>query len=99
MWLFYPTLQNLPPLSILPLGIVHSNHDSLTCIIILCFNTHRDAAKSRPAYGDRKRYQLPIGSTGLALRAAERDVNEGADMLMVKPGGAYLDIVKELKTR
>ena len=42
-------------------------------------------------------YQLPCGSRGLAHRAAERDVTEGADMLMVKPGLAYLDVVRDIK--
>jgi len=63
-----------------------------------CFyGPFRDAAKSAPAFGDRKRYQLPCGSRGLGARAAARDVSEGADMLMVKPGLAYLDIVRETK--
>ena len=61
------------------------------------YGPFRDAAKSAPAFGDRKCYQLPSASTGLAIRASERDVEEGADMLMVKPCLAYLDIVKELK--
>jgi porphobilinogen synthase len=61
------------------------------------YGPFRDAAKSQPAFGDRKCYQLPPGSTGLALRAAARDVSEGADMLMVKPGLSYLDILKEIK--
>lgn len=42
-------------------------------------------------------YQLPPGSRGLAIRAARRDVEEGADMLMVKPGISYLDIVRDVK--
>lgn len=42
---------------------------------------------------------MPSESTGLALRAAARDVEEGADMLMVKPVLIYMDIVKELKKR
>nr|CAB3220849.1 delta-aminolevulinic acid dehydratase-like [Phallusia mammillata] len=63
-----------------------------------CFyGPFRDAAKSAPAFGDRKCYQLPIGSRGLALRAAARDVQEGADMLMVKPGMPYLDIICQIK--
>ena len=61
------------------------------------YGPFRDAAKSAPTFGDRKRYQLPCGSRGLAARAAERDVSEGADMLMVKPGLAYLDLVRETK--
>ncbi|KAJ8978002.1 hypothetical protein NQ317_004547 [Molorchus minor] len=59
----------------------------------------RDAAKSTPAFGDRKCYQLPPTSTGLALRAAERDVSEGADFLMVKPVLAYMDILKAIKDK
>uniref|UniRef100_A0A182SJR4 Delta-aminolevulinic acid dehydratase n=1 Tax=Anopheles maculatus TaxID=74869 RepID=A0A182SJR4_9DIPT len=61
------------------------------------YGPFRDAAKSAPAFGDRKCYQLPPGSKGIAKRAAQRDVEEGADMLMVKPGMAYLDIVKQVK--
>uniref|UniRef100_A0A182NC96 Delta-aminolevulinic acid dehydratase n=1 Tax=Anopheles dirus TaxID=7168 RepID=A0A182NC96_9DIPT len=61
------------------------------------YGPFRDAAKSAPAFGDRKCYQLPPGSKGIAKRAAKRDVEEGADMLMVKPGMAYLDIVKQVK--
>merc|ERR1711972_322032 len=46
----------------------------------------------------RETYQLPKGSTGLAIRASQRDVDEGADFLMVKPGMAYLDVISALKT-
>lgn len=61
------------------------------------YGPFRDAAKSAPAFGDRKCYQLPVGARGLALRAAERDVKEGANYLMVKPGMAYLDILRSVK--
>ena len=61
------------------------------------YGPFRDAAKSAPASGDRKCYQLPPGSRGLAARAVARDVEEGADMLMVKPGLAYLDVVARTK--
>lgn len=61
------------------------------------YGPFRDAAKSAPAFGDRRCYQLPPGSKGLAARAVERDVEEGADMLMVKPGLPYLDIVRQTK--
>ncbi|XP_019365931.1 PREDICTED: delta-aminolevulinic acid dehydratase [Gavialis gangeticus] len=65
-----------------------------------CFyGPFRDAAQSKPAFGDRRCYQLPPGARGLALRAVDRDVREGADMLMVKPGMPYLDIVGEVKAR
>lgn len=63
-----------------------------------CFyGPFRDAAQSAPSSGNRRAYQLPAPSTGLAVRAAQRDVQEGADMLMVKPGGPFLDIIKEVK--
>lgn len=61
------------------------------------YGPFRDAAKSAPTSGDRKSYQLPIGARGLALRAAHRDVQEGANYLMVKPGMAYLDILRSVK--
>ncbi|KAK7895421.1 hypothetical protein WMY93_020746 [Mugilogobius chulae] len=63
------------------------------------YGPFRDAAQSKPAFGDRRCYQLPPGARGLALRAVERDVREGADMLMVKPGLPYLDIVREVKNK
>lgn len=63
------------------------------------YGPFRDAAKSAPAFGDRSCYQLPPGSRGLAARAAARDVEEGADMLMVKPGLAYLDIIRDTKNQ
>ncbi|XP_048510618.1 delta-aminolevulinic acid dehydratase isoform X2 [Athalia rosae] len=61
------------------------------------YGPFRDASKSAPQFGDRKCYQLPPGSNGLATRAAARDIAEGADMLMVKPGLAYLDVVRHTK--
>ncbi|XP_059513675.1 delta-aminolevulinic acid dehydratase isoform X2 [Myotis daubentonii] len=65
-----------------------------------CFyGPFRDAAQSSPAFGDRRCYQLPPGARGLALRAVDRDVREGADMVMVKPGLPYLDIVREVKDK
>ncbi|XP_028394740.1 delta-aminolevulinic acid dehydratase-like [Dendronephthya gigantea] len=63
------------------------------------YGPFRDAAQSAPSYGDRSCYQLPPGSKGLAMRAVERDVSEGADMLMVKPGLPYLDIVRQTKEK
>ncbi|KAF8764373.1 Delta-aminolevulinic acid dehydratase like protein [Argiope bruennichi] len=63
------------------------------------YGPFRDAADSAPAFGDRRQYQLPPGSKGLALRAVSRDIQEGADMIMVKPGLAYLDIANEVKRK
>ncbi|XP_054279726.1 delta-aminolevulinic acid dehydratase-like [Macrosteles quadrilineatus] len=61
------------------------------------YGPFRDAAQSSPSFGDRKAYQLPPGSSGMALRAAARDVAEGADLIMVKPGLAYLDILRQTR--
>eukprot|EP00759_Apiculatamorpha_spiralis_P007325 PhF_6_TR1433/c0_g1_i2/m.2531/K01698/hemB, ALAD; porphobilinogen synthase len=47
--------------------------------------------------GDRRAYQLPPGSIGLAARAIKRDLEEGADFLMVKPGTLYLDVIRLCK--
>jgi porphobilinogen synthase len=63
------------------------------------YGPFRDAAKSAPTFGDRKCYQLPPSSRGLAHRAISRDVQEGADILMVKPGMPYLDIVRDAKEK
>lgn len=63
------------------------------------YGPFRDAANSAPSHGDRRKYQLPPGSVSLALRAADRDVKEGADMLMVKPAGPYLHVVCKVKER
>nr|XP_023015281.1 heat shock 70 kDa protein cognate 3 isoform X3 [Leptinotarsa decemlineata] len=63
------------------------------------YGPFRDAAKSKPSFGDRKCYQLPHNSSGMALRAADRDVSEGADMLMIKPVMAYMDILKQIKDK
>lgn len=61
------------------------------------YGPFRDAAHSAPQFGDRKTYQMDPANAREALREAESDVTEGADMLMVKPALAYLDIVKTLK--
>jgi porphobilinogen synthase len=63
-----------------------------------CFyGPFRDAAHSAPSFGDRKAYQLPPAARGLAIRAVQRDEVENADIIMVKPAGPYLDIVREVK--
>ena len=61
------------------------------------YGPFRDAAGSCPSFGDRKCYQLPPGGRGLARRAIVRDINEGADIIMVKPASSYLDIISDAK--
>ena len=57
------------------------------------YGPFRDAAHSAPGFGDRKTYQMDPANSREALKEARRDVEEGADMVMVKPVLAYLDIV------
>lgn len=61
------------------------------------YGPFRDAAHSTPQFGDRKTYQMDPANVREALREAKSDVAEGADMLMVKPALAYLDVVRLLK--
>lgn len=60
------------------------------------YGPFRDAADSAPAFGDRKGYQMDFHNRREAIREAGLDVQEGADILMVKPGLSYLDIVREV---
>ncbi|KAJ2065825.1 Aminolevulinate dehydratase [Coemansia sp. S146] len=61
------------------------------------YGPFRDAACSGAKFGDRAAYQLPPGSRGLGRRAIERDMREGADIIMVKPAMFYLDIIRDAK--
>lgn len=63
------------------------------------YGPFRDAAGSAPAFGDRKGYQMDPHNLKEAIREAELDIQEGADILMVKPGMAYLDVLYALKER
>jgi len=63
------------------------------------YGPFRDIADSSPRFGDRKAYQLDYTEKHRALEEIEDDIREGADIVMVKPGLAYLDIVKEAKHR
>jgi porphobilinogen synthase len=61
------------------------------------YGPFREAADSAPAFGDRRAYQMDSANAREALREAELDEAEGADMLMVKPATIYLDILKTLR--
>ncbi len=61
------------------------------------FGPFRDAADSTPSFGDRAQYQMDPGNRREAVKEALLDVDEGADMLMVKPALAYMDIIREVK--
>lgn len=61
------------------------------------YSPFRDAAHSAPAFGDRRTYQMDPANGREALRECEADVEEGVDIIMVKPALAYLDIVRQVK--
>jgi len=63
------------------------------------YGPFRDAAGSAPAFGDRKSYQMDFHNRREAIKEALLDVEEGADIIMVKPAMNYLDIIREVKDR
>jgi len=63
------------------------------------YGPFRDAADSAPAFGDRRSHQMDIANSDEALREAEADVEEGADIIMVKPAGPYLDVLYRVKQK
>lgn len=63
------------------------------------YGPFRDAAGSTPEFGDRRSYQMNPANLREALREVELDIEEGADIVMVKPALAYLDIVREVRKR
>lgn len=63
------------------------------------YGPFRDAAESAPAFGDRRSHQMDIANGNEAMREAESDIEEGADIIMVKPAGPYLDIIRRVKDK
>jgi len=63
------------------------------------YGPFRDAAESAPAFGDRKSYQMDPANAREALREIELDIEEGADMVMVKPALSYLDVIRRARER
>ncbi len=61
------------------------------------YGPFRDAAHSAPAHGDRRAYQMDPPNGDEALREVELDIEEGADIVMVKPAGPYMDVVFRVK--
>lgn len=61
------------------------------------YGPFRDALDSAPGFGDKKTYQMDFANRFEAIRETQMDIDEGADIVMVKPGLAYLDIVREIR--
>jgi porphobilinogen synthase len=61
------------------------------------YGPFRDAAESAPQFGDRRAYQMDMANSDEAIREVGMDLEEGADIVMVKPALAYLDIIRRIK--
>jgi len=63
------------------------------------YSPFRDAAECAPQFGDRKTYQVPFTNPREAMREVEADIEEGVDIVMIKPALSYLDLIAEAKKR
>ena len=63
------------------------------------YSPFRDAAECAPKFGDRKTYQVPFTNAREAMMEVETDINEGVDIVMIKPALAYLDLIAETRRR
>ena len=63
------------------------------------YGPFREAVNSAPQFGDRKSYQMNPANLNEAIREVELDIQEGADIVMVKPALAFLDVIKTVKER
>lgn len=63
------------------------------------YGPFRDAANSAPSFGDRKTYQMDFRNRKEAIKEAMFDIEEGADIIMVKPALSYLDIIRDIKNK
>ncbi|MBR6012427.1 MAG: porphobilinogen synthase [Selenomonadaceae bacterium] len=63
------------------------------------YGPFRDAADSAPQFGDRKQYQMDFANVREAMKEVELDLSEGADIIMVKPAMAYLDVVSKVREK
>ena len=63
------------------------------------YGPFREAAESTPQFGDRRSYQMDPANGREAMREIELDLQEGADMIMVKPALAYLDLIRQARDR
>lgn len=79
-------------------GFIHTGIMSYSAKYASAFyGPFRDALDSAPGFGDKKTYQMDMGNRQEALREVQTDIDEGADIIMVKPGLPYLDIVRDIK--
>ncbi|MBT3956299.1 MAG: porphobilinogen synthase, partial [Nitrosopumilus sp.] len=63
------------------------------------YSPFRDAAECAPKFGDRKTYQVPFTNAREAMMEVETDINEGVDIVMIKPALSYLDLIAETRRK
>jgi porphobilinogen synthase len=63
------------------------------------YGPFREAAESAPSFGDRRSHQMDPANCREALREVDLDIEEGADILMIKPAGPYLDVIRMIRDR
>ncbi|MBQ6297290.1 MAG: porphobilinogen synthase [Selenomonadaceae bacterium] len=80
--------KNFPNVSIMSYAVKYAS---------AYYGPFRDAADSAPQFGDRKQYQMDFANSREALKEVELDLAEGADIIMIKPALAYLDIVSKVR--
>ncbi len=80
-------------------GIMRRTKTCKICFLFLHCGPFRDALDSAPGFGDKKTYQMDFCNRQEAIKATLMDVAEGADIVMVKPALAYLDIIREVKNQ
>ena len=61
------------------------------------YGPFRNALNSKPGFGDKKTYQMDVGNREEAINEVRNDIEEGADIVMIKPGISYLDIIRDIK--
>ncbi|MEK6152722.1 porphobilinogen synthase [Flavobacteriaceae bacterium 3-367] len=79
-------------------GFIHTGIMSYSAKYASAFyGPFRDALDSAPGFGDKKTYQMDFANRFEAIRETQMDIDEGADIVMIKPGLCYLDIVREIR--
>jgi porphobilinogen synthase len=79
-------------------GFTHTGIMAYSAKYASCFyGPFRDALDSAPGFGDKKTYQMDYANRQEAMREVQQDIDEGADIVMVKPALSYLDIIREVK--
>lgn len=79
-------------------GFTHTGIMAYSAKYASCFyGPFRDALDSAPGFGDKKTYQMDYANRAEAMREVQQDIDEGADIVMVKPALSYLDIIREVK--